>query len=124
MDYDNASDFDLNKAVADALGYKVGHGWVTDLDGIYPYIVTDDEEKKGSIGLRFILPDYCNNWSDTGPILIENDIVFERRGFGNLFSAWHRKHISSEAWMREHSTHDNNVLRAICIVFLKLKEQQ
>ena len=103
--YEDKSDFEINKAVAEALGIKE------------PYSAISPE-----LWLEWDALDYCNNPSDAWPIIIENDIVFERRGHYGLFSAWHRKHLGSEAWMREHSTFSKNVLRAMMIVFLKMQE--
>ena len=55
------TDFELNKALAKKLGINYfGNGLCIDPDGNY-----------------FDLPDYCNNWSDLMPLLVENNITME-----------------------------------------------
>jgi len=124
MDYDNASDFEVNKAVAKALGF--------DVDSRY---FQEGFDKKGtclilnesSVGREL---NYCNDPSDAWPIIVENNISlshniimwsasslvygdFGDSGFNIFRSDSKASDVSSSA-----------ALRAAMIVFLKMEESK
>jgi len=99
MNYEQLSDFEINKTVAEALGIYYADGE----DGLS--VVVEPEWNSR---------DYCNNPSDAWPIIVENrmDII----PFG--FDEW----ISTKSYPnRPYSKAiDENPLRAAMIVFLKM----
>jgi len=109
--YEDKSDFEINKAVAEALGNK--HHWE---EGCYSVVFGP------SVKLclccphpSFKLYDYCNNPSDAWPIITENKI-----GTRWLSDIWKAKGNRLPAQFTY--THENP-LRAAMIVFLKMQEE-
>ena len=111
MNYSDMSDFEVNKAVAEALGLKVSK------ERYFP------KYECVSVGSNpDNTRDYCNNPSDAWPIIVENRI-----GASPLIDTdvWYA------SWMdRDAKNCDNDVsqihtnpLRAAMIVFLMMKEQ-
>ncbi len=105
MDYDKASDFEINKAVAEKLGYESVH-W-----------------KAGSSvllkGVLVTIKNYCNRPKDAWPIILENEISIR---------AWR----TDNEWFAHHETPDfistesgrmKNPLRAAMVVFLKMQDK-
>ncbi|WP_241569173.1 phage protein NinX family protein [Rosenbergiella collisarenosi] len=70
MNYQDMSDFEINKAVAIAIGYSpemCEQGW----EGSSK-VGVEWENESGYPSRWF---DYCNSWADTGPILEESGIT-------------------------------------------------
>ena len=114
MDYDNASDFEINKAVAEDLGHKA----LFDNNG---KLVINSE------GMGAMEVDYCNNISDAWLIIVENmiDIIIDKPVCTAYEDAYGSHYNSTMNNMDTGiSEHHSNPLRAAMIVFLKLKEQQ
>jgi len=108
MNYDEASDFEINKAVAEALGHKVVDGTGDEVRGD---IMTFAPNPDGSIGS---FKNFCNYADDAWPIIADNliDIRWYRNGEARA------KVYNPVMW----SGFEKNALRAAMIVFLKLKE--
>lgn len=106
MNYEEMSDFEINKAVSIALGHAHdGRGYIDDADGIYNVAI--------QWGRRVELPDYCNNPSDAMPILTENKIGFK----------WVNGSCTASSVLRGyHESESENPLRAAMIVFLMMED--
>jgi len=114
MNYEDMSDFEINKAVAEAIGHQV---CVSHHPGSENAIIIVNGSARAV--------DYCNNWSDGGPIIVEN-------GIGLAF----KPHCECDGWVaarhiygalesnREPFTYHENPLRAAMIVFLKMQESK
>jgi len=105
MNYEEMSDFEINKCVAEAAGMELS----SDHSGAYVGVI------RRSIGSRpnYGHVNYCNNPSDAWPIIYDNHIsIINDYGWG----ACHRRSGV------ESSMHVNP-LRAAMIVFLMMQEQ-
>jgi len=109
MNYEELSDFEVNKAVAEAL---------------YPKLLDFDrggnvlEDGKTIFVLNSGWMDYCNNPSDAEPIIVENRISILSNtvmGGGKYWQALDERR-------QFEASHTTNRLRAAMIVFLKMKE--
>ncbi|MBT0725436.1 DUF2591 family protein [Rosenbergiella sp. S61] len=104
MNYQEMTDFEINKAVADKLGYAGRTSRHPQLEDV----VLISSSHGG------IIIDYCNSWADAGQIAHQYKI--------NLY-------FSNNENMAEHrqtgkeiiTCTDYNPCRAICIVFLMMK---
>ncbi len=105
INYDELSDFEINKLVAESLG----------LDAIGQ----SERENNSSIWLYDLQAyvDYCNNPNDAWPIIVENKMTIVPTTVGlKEWTAWHpNKGLAA-------TTQDDNPLRAAMIVFLMMKE--
>ena len=112
--YEDKSDFDINKAVAEALGNK--HHWE---EGVYD--INRGPSIKACICCRDAqpLPNYCNNPSDAWPIITENKIGLVFVGdFMRDKEDWQARDTFTAY---KHRAYDENPLRAAMIVFLKME---
>jgi len=104
MEYEQMSDFEMNTAVASALGVL--------------YCKSEDApcvciEEGGDI----VEKDYCNVPNDAFPVMLKNEIGFQtHKGQGNWTAFQHAKPVKSNCGA------DKNPLRAAMIVFLKMHE--
>lgn len=78
-DYTELSDFEINKAVAEALYPDYQWFEVSEIHGLQH---VDDDNKNWVLGYdnndtrsEPYTYDYCNNWSDCGPIIEEHGIT-------------------------------------------------
>lgn len=105
MNYEEMSDFQINKRVASKFG-------------LAPLTYPHDADMR-SVGVRhsdtwYEWFDYCNNPSDAMPILIKMKIGFK----------WVNGSCTASSVMRGyHESTSNNPLRAAMIVFLMMQEQ-
>lgn len=107
MNYEQMSDFEINKAVAVALGHKyIGRGSIDDADGVHHAVEMN--------GWRTSLCDYCNRPFDAWPIIMENKIGFKWAN-GSC--------TASSVKCGYHESTSDNPLRAAMIVFLMMNEQ-
>lgn len=105
MDYSKLSDFEINKRVANALGYQTG--WQKSNSQA---IGIDD----GTIDGRYV--DYCNNPAHAWPIIVENRICIT---FGaGAGSALHVRGGNTYQYVAS----KERMLRAAMIVFLMMQE--
>lgn len=125
MNYEQMSDFDINKAVADTLLIAWHCRPGSSPSGSWEY--SENYEHYGKGGKAIDLPDYCNNPADAWPILLENKISVmwnwssqsectaigikrEQRDLGEYAKPIESDHI--------------NPLRAAMIVFLMMQESK
>jgi len=125
MNYDKASNLDINKAVAVALGFEL----VPEQDGYQTFgdfsedsirvwhegeVEYDDGEK--AVVRMAVGRDYCDKAYDAWPIILENKISITWTG-----SYW----VSAAPLSHSLSTCETNdkPLRAAMVVFLKMQKQ-
>ena len=117
--WDDWSDFDISKAVADSLNID----WHCKPDGklnsSYSWVYSDSYGKRD--GNPIDLPDYCNSWADMGPLMVEKNIgvwPLVRHGI----DSWIAKFFGSAAdsFVTTFSFECKNPLRAAAIVFLMM----
>lgn len=110
MNYENMSDFDVNKMVAASVGVDISedqYEWYGDRD---ENVVIINRYGKSDV------VNYCNNPSDAWPIIMENKIAV---------MPW--SHQEWQAFIMKGGQPDlrvivNNPLRATMIVFLMIQE--
>lgn len=129
MDYENMSDFEINKVVAEAYGLLIQElddstslGMTTDFHEKYPSVVwvahTDHSTwRQCEPWWQF---DPCNNPSDAWPIIVENKIDIEFIHDENSVTASVYCYKTSE-FLGWHNC--ENPLRAAMIVYLMMQEQ-
>lgn len=103
MNYQEMSDFEINKAVAIAIGYSpemCEQGW----EGSSK-VGVEWENESGYPSRWF---DYCNSWADAGPIIQKN--IIPLNPFRDGWVAGERRNVR-----------DKNPLRTAMIVFLMMK---
>ena len=103
MNYEVMSDFEINKAVAIALGHKCYYDNGSFTNGLMGSSVV--VKGNGTIGSV----NFVNSWADAGPIIQENKIPLNP--FRDAWTAGERRDVKSK-----------NPLRAAMIVFLMMKE--
>ena len=96
-DYSKMSDFEINKAVATALGMDVS-GATEENNIMYGYV-----------------PDICSNPSDAWCVMEENKI-----GIAFVNGEWR----ASSVMAGYHEYSDKNALRAAMIVYLMMKDEE
>lgn len=108
-DYSSLSDFEINKAVADYLGYQgrtkkqtTGHASV---------LISD--------GMGGFLRNYCNNPEHAWPIITENHIVIAPYRH-TLPCAW----PAGQGVVSKFYSEDANPLRAAMICYLMMKDAE
>jgi hypothetical protein len=107
-DYESMSDFEINKAVAERLGYdEIMMGY--NPDSICCRIIG----VKDSYGER----DYCNNPSDAWPIIVDNRITIDLESSPHCYG----KMKNSEGKVKYFHPH-TKALRAAMIVYLMMQE--
>ena len=107
--YADMSDHDINAAVASSLGVD----FEMHETGVYASVKWDGDNVVSVVGIV----DYCNNWADAGPVMLENSITL------NYDTA--QVHVSS--YFNESikvSTNRSKALRAAMIVFLMMKDNE
>lgn len=110
--YEEMSDFEINKLVAISVGFKCyyGDGSYTNNHGLIGAIVSG-KNNSGRMMVGEFNP--CNNPSDAWPIIVDNEISINR---------W----ATSDDWATDRfghfDTRDDKPLRAAMIVFLKMNE--
>lgn len=112
--YEDMSDFEINKAVALIVGATFND------DGEPVRFVECDTGAYADFNeIEF---DPCNNPADAEPIIIENRIGTIPAPDNGLWKAAHRKIGDDDK--PYHFTQDKNPLRAAMIVFLKMNEDK
>ena len=103
-DYSKMSDFEINKAVATALGMDVS-GATEENNMMYGYV-----------------PDICNNPSDAWPIIFSSRIMLNPYCADELWKA--EVPCGFDGFFKEYATcYHRNPLRAAMIVFLMMKDK-
>lgn len=103
MDIQKASNYVINKAVAESFGYVVKAQI-----GKYEFVLTEETDF-----LEDREFDYCSQWEDAGPIIYDNKIALTPPD--ELIVAW----LASKD---EYSSLNKNPLRAAMEVYLMMKE--
>ena len=120
MNYDNMTDFEINKAVADCTNTSY-------TTKFYPK--KKDQRPSGYLEVDGLCGrsrlDYCNNPSDGWPIIVDNEISLLRDVSTNdvweaVGKAWYTVEGLDSKGGTIHI--DNNPLRAAMIVFLMMQE--
>ena len=105
MDIQKASNFEINKAVAETFGYVV-----KDQIGKNDFVFIENPDfDLGHEGLN-----YCNQWEDAGPIIQDNRISIEAT-FYETSNTW-------SAHRLDHRSINQNPLRAAMEVYLMMKQ--
>ena len=104
-DYSKMSDFEINKAVATALGMDVS-GATEENNIMYGYV-----------------DDYCNNPSDAWPIIHGNDIMLNPNCADELWKAEQGFREKPSGFYSAATAYSNNPLRAAMIVYLMMKDE-
>ncbi len=114
MNYEDMSDFEINKLVAGI----VTDGDVIDYCDMFKGPTDDCVQVIYKIGIHGEHYDYCNNPSDAWPIIVENKINIEWRNSMRLHPLAKGTGGNSCHWS------DKNPLRAAMICFLKMKDAE
>lgn len=110
MNYEQVSDFEINKAVAEALGYDAG--WKA--AGCAAIGIAE-----GSAFGRYV--DYCNDPADAWPVILENEIA-TIPPVSNGTCGWKAERFYPQNCGTIFDWIDKNPLRAAMIVFLMMQE--
>lgn len=130
MNYDTASDFDINQAVAKALGYLVKTeiedglcGFTKAYHAKYPDTIWAAEtDESGEQCAAWEQINFCSSPENAWPIIVENkiSIVTTDEKLDKWIAA---VYSSTDPYYCYPEYEHENPLRAAMIVFLKLKEQ-
>ena len=104
-DYGKMSDFEINKAVATALGMDVS-GATEENNMMYDYV-----------------RDVCNNPSDAWPIIHGNDIMLNPNCADELWKAEQGFREKPSGFYGVATAYNKNPLRAAMIVYLMTKDE-
>ena len=120
MNYETASDFEINKAVAEILGLQI---WPIQSASIkiMPYSVVVDLWSKSKSSSMPVEKNYCNNPSDAWPIIVENKILIIPKSPDKIGDSVARNYDGS---CRSYCKTPADLLRAAMIVFLKMNEAE
>jgi hypothetical protein len=113
MSYETMSDWEINVAVAKALGYDAMPAKFHASAVVTRYI------KNGVPSAGLTQKDYCNNPSDAWPIILSNKIGIRHCPSRNQWWAFNDKYQGFGAHEIESGFEDNPLLAAM-IVFLKM----
>lgn len=112
MNYETASDFEINKAVAEALyGPDSIHA-----DGCgerFLHVINDH---------GMWSPDYCNNPADAWPLITANGISLYSPESTGMKDFWLAEKFYPKVDGEKVGWFDKNPLRAVAVVFLKMQE--
>lgn len=120
MDYSQLSDFEINRMVGDVI-FK-------GLWACRPETSGNDTNKwyYGNADATFEplnqLPDYCNDWSATGPIITSNHISLMHEESLGKWCAGKPYWVDGCEWQLDIDVIDENPLRAAMIVYLKVQD--
>ena len=111
-DYSELSYFEINKRVAEALGFDVVNEQINEVVGEMWVI-------KNGRGVRNGLPNYCSNPADAWPLILESGIGIKQNFSNDDWLASPRKYDDGHMMQI-----DENPLRAAMIVYLMMKERE
>ncbi|HGM4636867.1 TPA: phage protein NinX family protein [Serratia marcescens] len=115
-DYSKMSDFEINKGVAERLGYSVQENrHLKDVVEIWRFEEHMEDAGDKYHGIR----NYCNNPADAWPIIVANEIGVVPSKSSNTY-AWDL----SGGILKGIKHVDDNPLRAAMIVFLMMKDAE
>ena len=113
MHYEQMSDFEINKAVAEVLGFKI-----VSRSKEAVVVKTGDHE----LGICTDRRDYCNNPDDAWPVIVENDIMLNPNCADSLWKAEQGFRVHPIGFYDVATCYSKNPLRAAMIVFLMMKD--
>ena len=119
MNYEEMSDFEINKAVAIALGHKCYYENGSFTNGLMGSSVV--VKGNGTIGSV----NFVSSWADAGTIIKDNRISIFADGEEPCFLGSHGGHQwwNASSDDRKHQcNYQSNPLRAAMVVFLMMKE--
>ncbi len=119
MDYESMSDFDVNKAVAEALGYKTfpRFSYYGEFMENHPNSVWFQRPHQQHREHK----DYCNNPSDAWPVIVENKISMSWSGsYWCVLPPFSFNHVCGMQTLDG----EDGPLRCAMIVYLKMMEQK
>ena len=112
--YEEMSDFEINKQVAINRGGYQGH-----VEHMQHGVKESD---RASHGLLFTERDYCNNPSDAWPVILANRIMLNPYCADDLWKA--EVPCGFDGFFKTYATcYHHNPLRAAMVVFLMMQEQ-
>lgn len=114
MNYAEMSDFEINKAVAIALGHKCYYGDGSFTNGLMGSSVV--VKGNGVIGAV----NFCNSWADAGPIIEQNKISLAFDGV-EWWADDKAKFICDDYVWKVDGEASRNPIRAAMIVFLMMQ---
>jgi hypothetical protein len=103
------TDYELNKAIADKLGLEA-HG--------YQQGSKDTAIITLTVSDKILTVDYCNNWNDLMPLVVEHDIEWSTCGVGERYHAMVKK-MADIAYTRS-----DNLQRALAECLLEVLKQK
>ena len=130
--YESMSDFEINKAVALALGHNPEPDEEYRTMSMIGLSTKPNESVMWYEGKTYHSADYCNNPSDAWPIIIENSISIERCYHHDINNK--NKHTWEDEWkcvgklnpkkksFWDAVYYDKNPLRAAMLVYLDIKD--
>ena len=112
MNYNEMSDFEINKAVAIALGHKCYY----DNDSFTNGLMGSSVVVKGNGTIGSI--NFVNSWADAGPIIQKYGIELSYDGIS--WSAGNN--LRNIGWYNDWKNHPESPCRVAMIVFLMMRE--
>lgn len=111
MNYDQMSDFEINRKVLEIKTGVKPLGYAHDADGRSACVVLH--------GNHYAWFDFCNSWADAGPIITKSKIWLRE-----MYGIWDAKGFPADNHPFNQVTwKDKNPLRAAMIVFLMMQEE-
>ncbi|MCK5614652.1 DUF2591 family protein [Candidatus Pacearchaeota archaeon] len=117
MNFEEMSDIEINQAVVVALNpqYKVKFFYHDSEEIPYCWAFIN---RRGGYSSAVPMPDYCNDWSNAGPLMTDNYMILMPAYISlNEDSLWH----AVDCFENYGSGRLINPLRAIAICYLKMK---
>ena len=122
MNYESMSDFEINKAVAEALGYEIMPriAYTGKFMEVFPHSIWATRPEHNHRQHY----DYCNNASHAWPIITDNRnrIGIKPISIAFIWEAYIPDFNVDEGYTMKYLTQHENPLRAAMIVFLKMQE--
>lgn len=115
MNYEDMSDHEINKRVAEKLGLRVS----SESEG---FLFVDTAHRVVNIKPISANVDYCNNWSDMGPVIQDSGIDIEWPEFTLGGVGQCTKYVEGAADIAVEFTQKDKGLRAAAICFLELNK--
>ena len=117
MKYEAMSDFDINKAVTEVLGF------IPEKSSVQRFLHSSSVHITTECRLNGWKLDYCDRWEDAGPVIHAYDIGLEPKFNGG----WEAYKVDiwdfdEEGYTKDFWWTDKNPRRAAMIVFLNMQE--
>lgn len=116
MNYDELSDFEINKLVAEKSGVLIPVPDGLESEQIGDVLCYYDENRV----IWACHEDYCDSWDNAGPIIEENNIELSPLFRGDWCASHINKYTYDEAPVYDLQATNENPRRAAMIVYLKM----